>query len=291
MLLSSSVQSSHSFPHPYNQTILFVLAFTAWACISPRTTLLTATGIPLVILLLFIYICHNTPAERIQKISSSSPKRKRKNSQSSYNWKDKLQTAKRSLLLVLSLVVGVTCEYLTVQAVVTTIAFPNAPFPPSVHYELYFFSFAMGELFGRSYSIIVSYLCSSWCTNMFTEKTWIFTGIMAANLIFTIFASWFRFLPQIWPVFLILFEHGITAGFLYLNTFAMAGIHEKDARGREFSRAFVSIGCGLGLTLAGFVGLVIEPLLKEHCLEISTSLNQPYCFTRAVGVNATLQCI
>lgn len=262
-------------------------AFTAWLCISARTTLVTIAGIPVLILILFLFINHNRPPE-----SCVSPTRKRKNSDTkaaSYTWMDKLQTVKRSVVLVLSLVTGVTCEYLTVQAVVTTIAFSNAPFSPSVHYELYFFCFATGELLGRSYAFFGHYLCPS-RTNIFTEKTWIFTGIMFFNLVFAALASWYRFLPGIWILFIILFEHGVTAGAQYLNTFTTAGTHEKHARASEFSRAFVSVGSGLGLTIAGFAGLLLEPLLKKHCLETSTLLNQQYCFTRVVNASATLQC-
>lgn len=49
-------------------------------------------------------------------------------------------------------------EYLIYVSVVTTLAFPNAPFSARDHYKYYIFALSGGEVVGRSYLAILSYI-------------------------------------------------------------------------------------------------------------------------------------
>lgn len=53
-------------------------------------------------------------------------------------------------------------EYITVQAVITTLAFPSSPFKPRDHYEYYIVVFMVGEMVGRSYLLVLSYIKKDW---------------------------------------------------------------------------------------------------------------------------------
>lgn len=251
---------------------------------------MTVVGVPVVIFILYNFLKKTATFKKREDVTVHTELLSVYEPEQPYALKEKVITLKRTLPLALSLIVGVSFEYLTVQAVVTTLAFPNSPFTPRDHYQFYFFVFAFGELVGRSYSMFVYYFCNSLVA--LTEKTWIFTTIMGANLILTILASWYRFIPFVWPVLVVLFEHGAIAGALYVNTFGTAGKYETDVRGKEFSRAFATIGSGMGLTIAGFVGLILEPYLRNHCLRTASVANEDFCFTRKVHGydNATLFC-
>ena len=53
-------------------------------------------------------------------------------------------------------------EYLVYVSIVTTLAFPNAPFSTRGHYQYYIFTLTGGEAVGRSYLVILSYIKAEW---------------------------------------------------------------------------------------------------------------------------------
>jgi hypothetical protein len=174
------------------------------------------------------------------------------------------------------------------QAIVTTLAFGNSPFDPRNHFQYYTLSFWIGELIGRSYGLVILWFKPT-CT-VVTEKTWILTTIIAANMIFLVFASWYRFLPSFGFVMVIVTITGASEGALYLNTFVVAGINDR-ARYKEFSRAFLTVALQGGIVAAGLTGLLVEPQLQQHCRSILT--RDELCFTRLSRGqwNATSSCI
>ncbi|EDO38048.1 predicted protein, partial [Nematostella vectensis] len=237
---------------------LYYTAMTTWACVSPQTTILTITALPLLILLIYVFLITQDLQGPFTLTKTLSYKRITHSATApptTLTWTEKLHVNRRALPITTVLVIGVICEYLALQAVVTTIAFENSPFTPRDHYEFYFFMFAAGELLGRGYAIVMHCLDTGWV--YLTKHTWVFTLMLAANLAFLISVSWYRFLPSAWVIFLVLLEHGISAGALYVNTFSKAGTSEEDLQKQQFSRAFTTLGCGLGLLAAGSIGLAI----------------------------------
>jgi hypothetical protein len=200
---------------------------------------------------------------------------------------EKIQAAKANMHLAAPLFIGLFADYLTMQAVVTTIAFQSSPFDPRDHYQYYTMSFWIGELLGRSYGLVLSWGKPNW--TVVTEKTWILSSILMVNLFFLILCSLYRFLPSYVVVMMLTFITGSTEGALYLNSFALAG-KDMSPRYKEFSRAFLTTALQGGVIVAGFTGLWVEPALKDHCSHMIS--NAEYCFTRSLhGWNASTSCI
>jgi len=200
---------------------------------------------------------------------------------------EKINAAKANMHLAVPLFFGLFADYLTMQSVVTTIAFEDSPFDPRDHYQYYTISFWIGELLGRSYGLVLSWGKPDW--TVVTHKTWIFTAILMVDLFFLILASLYRFLPSYVVVMMLTFITGSTEGALYLNSFAMAG-KNMSPRYKEFSRAFLTTAVQGGVIVAGLTGLWVEPALKNHCSGMIVKTE--YCFTRSMnGWNVSASCI
>ncbi|EDO45680.1 predicted protein, partial [Nematostella vectensis] len=105
------------------------------------------------------------------------------------------------LPIMLSVIFAWIAEYLIIQAVITTIAFTNAPFPPRDHYQYYIFVFLGGELFGRS-----------WIPRLIIRRLWILALVEIAHLVFFAFAAWYRFLPSVAIPLILAFTAGVIIG-------------------------------------------------------------------------------
>ena len=107
-------------------------------------------------------------------------------------------------------------KYLIIQAVVTTIAFSNAPFSPRDHFLYYVFTFRVAEAVGRSYLVVLPL-----GRRAKFPYLWVLAIIQVALLLFLILTAWYRFLPSVWIVLLIVFVCGLTVGVLYVNAMAL----------------------------------------------------------------------
>lgn len=168
-------------------------------------------------------------------------------------------------------------EFLVTQGVVTTYAFPNSPFPPRDHYQYYITLFLLGEFIGRSYLALVSLICQKFLAKVMVRKLWLLTVIEVSILVFCLFAAWYRFLPNITPLLFIAFFAGLIAGIMYANVLQVFTESYKFPL-REFVLGFVAVATGMGILIAGLLGLVVEPFFRQHCMTI-TDLSE-YCFTR-----------
>lgn len=191
--------------------------------------------------------------------------------------------------LALSFFLGYFSEFLTINGVVTTLAFSDSPFDPRSHFVYYACVFMIGECIGRSYITFLGFIHRTF-TPVVT-RTWIFSVILFALLIFLTLSSVYRFIHTVWIVLLLCFLVGLLAGSLYVNTYLVASVRDTDdANGKAFSRAFLSVGPSAGVLLAGIVGLALEPALRNHCLE--TTQYSEFCFTRSMnGWNKTTSCL
>ena len=207
----------------------------------------------------------------------------------SSSWSEKRALIVQNLHLALAFFVGYFSEFLTINGVVTTLAFPNSPFDPRNHFVYYACVFMIGECIGRSYVSLLTFLNAKF--TLVIARTWILSAILFSLLILLTLASWYRFLHSVWIVLLLCFSVGLLAGCLYLNTFLVVTARDSDdANGKAFSRAFLSVGPSAGVLLAGIVGLVLEPALRNHCLE--SSQFREFCFTRSMhGWNKTTSCL
>ena len=264
-------------------------------CVSPQTTVLLISWIPLSIFLCYALIEKRdyAPApghDSYQDIAYTSlPQENAPTEENSTTWSEKQALIVQNFHLVVAFFVGYFSEFLTLNGVVTTLAFPNSPFDPRNHFVYYACVFMIGECIGRSYISFLAFINLQYA--LVITKTWILSVILFGLLNLLTLASWYRFLPSVWIVLLLCFVVGLLAGSLYLNTYLVVTARgQDDEKGKAFSRAFLSVGPSAGVLFAGIVGLGLEPALRTHCLE--SSHFREFCFTRSMyGWNKTTSCL
>jgi len=263
---------------------LYYTGLTTWSCVSPNNAMLIMAGSPLLYLLCYaIMEKKHSKAVKLDSTSEDS----NGTEPHTVTWKEKLSAAGHILPLVIALFVAYVSEYVIIQSVITTMAFPNAPFPPRVHYRYYIFIFLSGEFIARSYLAVIASLKPSLVNVFAIRRIWILSLILMGQLVFFTLAAWYRFLHDVWIVFILIFGAGLGAGAAFTNAFVV--VSETDAKFKEFSMGFATIGMGAGTFCAGVVGLLMEPVIRDHCLAVSDVGD--YCFTRPFGGwNQTIGC-
>ena len=283
-------------------SLLFFVAVTILACRTPKQAILIFIVVPLLLPIMYCimekkhdkypvvtkatkhkglkYISLNTSSDEELHVSSET--------KAELSVRDKVDTVWKTLPFALTMITGYFSSFFTLQSVVTTLAFPDAPFGPRNHYIFYTLAIMMGHLAGRNYALILI-LINQDC-RPYTRHTWIFSSLVAVILVFLVLGSWYRFLASVWIVLALMFISGLLTGVLYTNTYAMAGAGETNRAKTELSRAFVYSGCAIGIMSAALMGMRTEPLLRKHCMQIAT--RGAYCLTRNVnGVSSTVSCL
>lgn len=96
---------------------------------------------------------------------------------------------------------------------------------------------------------------------------------------FFILVVWYRFLYDVWIVFILIFIVGFGVGVVFINVFVV--VLEIDFRFKEFVMGFVIIGMGVGIFCVGVVGLFMELVICDYCLFVLDVGD--YCFMRFFG--------
>lgn len=262
---------------------------TTWACLSPSLTI-SIMAASLIFLLIFYGLMERKHSQCEQKTTTGITRKEIQYSpideqtterkDNHLTWDDKLLAIKGVCPIIASIISAWIAEYLIIQSVITTIAFPSAPFPPRDHYQYYIFVFLFGELFGRSYLIVASYLTPSVAPKLIFRRIWFLAAAEISILVFFLSAAWFRFLSDVSVVLILAFIGGIIIGVMYVNMLAIYSEIE-DPTSREFVLGYASAATGAGAVTAGLLGLLVEPWLRRHCLSVVTNSN--FCFTRSQG--------
>ena len=253
---------------------------TTWLYVPVNTTLLLIAWLPLLLPLFYSLIAdkknnkatisNTTSYEDIpySPLTSSSQEQ-----QQNLTSMDKVQVIWENGPLFISMFLCMFAYYLLMQAIVTSLAFSNAH--PRDHYQYYVLAVMVGDVLGCSSGLVMFFRKCSLPDH--TRHTWIFASVIVTSAFFLVFASWFRFLPNMWIVISICFVVGLNAGVLFNCTFAAAA-SQSSSRHKRFSRAFLVFPIAAGMFTASLLGLYIEPLLKEHCVYISKDATE--CITR-----------
>ena len=254
------------------------------ARVSPLTTLYTVVALPLVFLVCYFFLDKPFVQEHVKKSTTRGPEAKYsplKQSPSEERYPQilsvskKLSAAWESAPLLVSLFISIFCQYLNNQALVTTLAFPDAPFKPRDHYVAYVMCYSFGNLIGCSYQFCFSLCVTKSKTH--TRQTMFFVLIMILITLSLCLESWYRFVQSLIVVLIAVFIAGFSAGVIYTNVLKSVG-EGKGKRVQEFCRALSSSMLPLPILIAGLLGLSTEALLRERCFQIET--NVEYCFTR-----------
>lgn len=271
---------------------LLCTAMTTWFCVSSETTTLTVAGL-VVLYLMFYWLMerkHSNPTSRKQeqlsfdyvqyeRVDQTTRTENKQDTPSPtlLTTAQKLHAIKQILPTILCVVISWMSEFLVTQGVITTYAFSNSPFPPRDHYQYYITLFLLGEFIGRSYLAFVSLVKQEFLPKVMIRKLWLLTVIEVSILVFCLFAAWYRFLPNITILLFVSFLAGLIIGIMYANVLQVF-TDSYEFPLREFVLGFVAVATGMGILIAGLLGLVVEPFFRQHCLSI-TNLSE-YCFTR-----------
>lgn len=274
---------------------LYYTAMTTWACVSPNATILIMAA-----MLLLIFVCYyamdkkhlgspSSPAASecggrkytpIETDDAQAEETKSEDSENndSLSYQEKFMIISQMLPNLIPIFIAWFSEYMIIQSVITTLAFPNAPFRPRDHYQYYIFVFLGGEVVGRSYLVVLSYVKAEWAEKAKFPYLWVLSTIEVMHLLFFVFSAWYRFLPSVWIVLVLSFTGGVTIGVFFVN--ALAFFRDRfDDRYKEFAMGYIVVAMGGGTFTASLVGLVTEPLLRRHCMVLLK--NDDYCFTRS----------
>lgn len=254
---------------------------TTWTCLSPRGTIMMTIPWPLLFFVLFALL----DKERLLQITLPSPRSEETEEDNSgqdtkqfVNFKDKLKVAKKIFPYITFLFITYFSEYLSNHAIITTIAFPKAPFQPRDHYPYYLLSYHVGKFLGRSHLFLVSAVCPGIVPYIRVRRTWILALIACLHGFIFFLASWFRFIPGVEIIIALCSSEGFTAGSMYLNSaHTVSDLIENDER-RGFALSLLTVGNACGKLGAGLAGLFLEKILKERC--ITTLKLGEYCLTR-----------
>ncbi|KAJ7385234.1 battenin CLN3 protein [Desmophyllum pertusum] len=279
---------------------LYYTAMTTWFCVSPNATILIMAA-----MLFLMFVCYYamdkkhlespspladehtgvqyTVLETNDKGCNNSNKDdESKTGNGSLSTREKFLVICQMLPNLLPIFIAWFSEYLIIQAVLTTLAFPNAPFKPRDHYEYYIFVLMGGEAVGRSYLVALSYIKAEWAVKAKFPYLWFLSMIQVIHLLFFILAAWYRFLPSVWIVLLLSFTCGVAIGVFYAN--ATTFFRDRfDDRHKEFAMGYIIVAIAGGVLAAALLGLSTEPLLREHCTMLVN--NTDFCFTRSKSVD------
>jgi len=273
---------------------LYYTAMTTWACVSPNATILIMAA-----MLLLIFVCYYamdkkhleaspprdehagveySALDTTDRVETQESTKESSKGDSALSCREKFMVIRQMLPGLIPIYIAWFSEYMIIQSVITTLAFPNAPFRPRDHYQYYIFVFLGGEVVGRSYHVALSYIKPEWAEKAKFPYLWVLSTIEVMHLLFFVLAAWYRFLPSVWIVLLLSFTGGVTIGVFFVNVLAFFRDRFED-RYKEFAMGYIVVAMGGGTFTASLVGLVIEPLLRRHCMLLLNS--DDYCFTRS----------
>ena len=204
------------------------------------------------------------------------------------SYSEKFMVIRQMLPSLIPIYIAWVSEYMIIQSVITTLAFPNAPFRPRDHYQYYTFIFFAGEVLGRSYLVVLSCIKAEWAASAKLPYLCVLSAIEVAHLLFFVLAAWFRFLASVWVVLSLSLTGGVTIGVLFVNAL-MVFRESFEERYKEFAMGYGVVSMGGGTLTAAVLGLFIEPIIRQHCMALLT--NDDFCFTRSKAVeNITARC-
>ena len=170
------------------------------------------------------------------------------------------------------------CMHMTNAAVLTTLTFPTSPFRPRDHYQYYRLLSDAGMQVGGLELVLASCLSKNCLELVKIRRIWIMVVLNASCLLFYVFASWYRFLPNVYIVFGLVFVQGILQGSIRVQSISLAADSFQNPRDKGTAMGFVEVGFSFGRLTAGFMGLFVERHLRDHCT--NRLLQGEFCLAR-----------
>ena len=264
---------------------IHISGLTTWAGVAPRTVI--ACLIPVAFMpLVFYALLDKTP------LTNHSTKTSLKHQEIKYTALGKdadtrvthdLAVLFKAFPCVSYYFLAVFCLHMTNAAVLSTLTFPTAPFRPRDHYQ-YYRLLSDGGIQVGGIEIVLASCWSKNCLELVKiRRVWILVLLHASCLLFFVFASWYRFLPNVYIVFGLVFVQGILIGSTAVQFAALTADSFQNPRDKGTAMGFLEVGRSFGRLTAGFVGLFVERHLREHCT--NSLLQGEFCLARAPSFN------
>ena len=174
-------------------------------------------------------------------------------------------------------------DQLSLQAVITSLVFPNKSLYLIGYYTYYMLAHNIGRLLGRSYLLIVSVTCSRVANHVKVKRTWILAALGNALMFWLVFASWFYLIGDIEVILVLCFMIGVLTGSTYANSFCVLGEQITGVKEKEFALGALTLGSSAGMYAARLLGLYLRPYFTHHCL-IDLELGEA-CFSTILNMS------
>jgi hypothetical protein len=273
---------------------------TTWLCVAPRIAIAACIPVCLVPVVIYVLLDKEPLKYHLGKSTDHSPvqytilveecSEEYKTTPPSKPWPIHVLLFKISPLIVYTYV-GNFCIHFTMTAVLTTLTFPSSPFRPRDHFQYYRLLSDAGILFGGMGSLLVSCLCHKWIEFFRIRKIWILALLNVFHLFLFVFASWYRFLPNVLVVLVLCFTQGVLQGSILVQCMTTAADLFSCARDKGTALGLLELGISVGRIGAGILGVSTERYLREHCTN-ELMLGQ-FCLARhssQAGWNTSLNC-
>eukprot|EP01091_Cochliopodium_minus_P010382 TRINITY_DN2730_c0_g1_i1.p1 TRINITY_DN2730_c0_g1~~TRINITY_DN2730_c0_g1_i1.p1 ORF type:complete len:415 (+),score=74.71 TRINITY_DN2730_c0_g1_i1:22-1245(+) len=143
-------------------------------------------------------------------------------------------------------------QYTTNQGIYPVLLFEK-PFDHLTFYRFYVFLYQTSVFISKS------------SVNFFPiTRIYLLPIFQIINMFFLLFQVIYNFIPYYWLVFFIIFWEGLVGGACYTNTYYLIS-QNVEPKYLEFSLGITSVADTLGIVLAGFSALLIEPALYPFC--------------------------
>ena len=206
--------------------------------------------------------------------------------ESEKSWREQLLTTWKYTPAILSLFVGFLARYVAANAEATTLVFPESQVKPRDHFVLFTLSGIFGEMLGKCLKELIVF-----CTTMrkcVFNRTWDVAIFLVLASFVPLFASWYRFLPMIFVVLILMCTFGFLSGVVFSSAFFKLN-ELNTSTTKNFVFYLFNTAYSGGIVAGGFLGLYVEPILVKHCTELGRE--SEYCLARSVKTTISNSCL
>lgn len=251
---------------------------TACASVCPRTAMVLSAVWPFILFQAYAFLNHKFLSRNKNSLSERNTQELSWLGSSVTLTSGKLRITWSVLRHLSLLFVVYLSVYLTLGAVLTTMVYDNERGPPEYvprdHFLSYVLSTLVGEFLGRALMSVLHAVTPGFS---FTGPS-ILAAIPVVQAIFFLVSTWYRVVPSLWINWLLCFVMGTTAGMTFTNSFRVITTAATPTHGYLLVIC-ATVAESAGVLTAGLLGLYVEPILKEHCLQAFG--NHTWCLTRS----------
>jgi battenin len=228
-----------------------------WMHLSPKSVMFISTFLPFLLLFSVFVLMTGNHAEYGFFSAGSGKKQLLDDDNMEKSTNPLTTTEKLKLILPLAvkfmfpLAIVYYMEYLINTAIAPNLSFKTGLIT-SNSYVYYMNIYQVGVFISRS------------SVNLFPiRRLWIPAILQTLNLVILFTDAYFRIIPSIWFIFMVIFWEGLLGGGIYVNTYYRMSVDIKPSH-REFSMSIVSNADSLGIFLSGLTATFLQSWIRRH---------------------------